>query len=260
MLTKEHGHGRFCWYDCVVPDTAVVVKFYSALFGWTAKTMDMGPAGPYTIFSAGGVDFAGVMKPPMPGVPPHWLAYVGVPDADAACITVRANGGTVHVPPTNIPNVGRFAVIADPTGGSIAPFQPAGPPMRDLNAPPVVGLVGWNELVTPEPAKAGAFYTRLFGWMMSPMPMPDGTTYQIFKRGGNDVAGMMKTPPNVPPGPGRWLIYIHVADADATTKKAEGLGARVLMAPWTVPTVGRLAVLADPSGAVFALHQVEKKP
>ncbi|MBI5489554.1 MAG: VOC family protein [Deltaproteobacteria bacterium] len=252
---KAIAAGRFCWHDLMVPDVDAALGFYRGLFGWTTQAMDMGPAGTYQMFAAGGVTFAGAAKLPMPGVPPHWLPYVGVADIDAACRTAQAGGGAVIVPPMPIPGVGRFAVLADPTGGALSPIQLDGPPMRDLDQPPAVGMVGWNELVTPDPAKAGPFYAAVFGWKVAAAPMMGGMQYELFMRGEAMEAGLMKTPPGAPADRGAWMVYFNVDDADAMTDRARALGAAVLMAPFDVPEVGRISVVADPQGAVFGLFR-----
>ena len=252
------GAGRFCWHDLMVGDVDAALKFYTALFGWTVQTMDMGAMGPYQMVAAGGVTFAGVMKLPMPGVPPHWMPYVAVADVDAACKTAQASGGAIVVPVMPIPGVGRFAVLADPTGGTLGAIQLSGPPMRELDKPPALGMVGWNELVTPDTAKAGPFYAAVFGWKVVSSPMADGMPYEMFVRGESMEAGLMKTPPGAPADRGVWMAYFNVANVDAAATHAQSLGATVLMAPWDIAGVGRIAVLVDPQGAVFALFGAPK--
>jgi uncharacterized protein len=249
--------GRFCWFDLMTRDVPGALAFYKALFGWTTHTMDFGPAGTYEIIQAGGVDFGGVMKPPGPGAPPHWLGYVGVADIDATCAAAQREGGTVFVPPTPIPDVGRFAVVADPTGAEIGPIQLAEGPMRDLDRPPAFGMVIWPELQTPNPDQAGPFYSKLFGWTRGGMPMPDGGSYELFQRGDKNEGGMMKLPPGAPIRHGVWVFYFHVADVDASAARATGLGAMVHLPPMSAPGVGRMAVLSDPAGALFAVFRPE---
>jgi predicted enzyme related to lactoylglutathione lyase len=114
--------GTFCWNELMTTDVEKAKTFYTKLFGWTTREMDMGPSGKYTIFINQGKDIGGCMKnpPEAGGVPPHWLSYVAVSDVDASAGEVVALGGTLIVPPTDIPHVGRFAIINDPTGAAIA--------------------------------------------------------------------------------------------------------------------------------------------
>ncbi|MBL1149006.1 MAG: VOC family protein [Armatimonadetes bacterium] len=112
----------FPWHELYVPDVAAAVDFYSKVFDMGSDTMPMGDGAPYTMLSVNGVSIAGVMStnsPEMPNVPPHWAIYMTVDDVDARLAKVTENGGTVVVPPMDIPNVGRMALIADPQGAHI---------------------------------------------------------------------------------------------------------------------------------------------
>lgn len=108
--------GTFCWNEVLTTDTAAAGPFYSGLFGWESREMDMGPAGTYTIFANNGKDCCGMMKNPQEGIPSHWLSYIAVDDVDASTSKAESLGAQVYVPPTDIPNIGRFSVVADPTG------------------------------------------------------------------------------------------------------------------------------------------------
>lgn len=104
----------FCWGELATRDAAASVAFYSKVFGWKAKTGD--PA--YTEIHLGGQPFGGMltMTPEMGDAPPHWAPYFAVNDCDATAEKAKSLGASMCVPPQDIPNVGRFAVIADPQG------------------------------------------------------------------------------------------------------------------------------------------------
>ena len=121
----------FCWHECVTPDPAAAKKFFTELFGWTSSEMPMGDQGTYSMLHAGEEPVAGVMGmegPEWEGIPPHWMSYIQVDDLDASCGKVTKLGGSIKVPPTEIPNnMGKFAVIADPSGAVISLYeQPSG--------------------------------------------------------------------------------------------------------------------------------------
>lgn len=116
------------------------------------------------------------------------------------------------------------------------------------------GAFSWSELITTDPAAAAAFYGELFGWQVQP-PMPEMGNYRIAALGEEMVAGIMPPPPDAPPMPPHWGVYITVAHCDQAVEKAVALGGRLLMPPMDVPTVGRMAVLQDPQGAVFSVMQ-----
>ena len=116
----------FCWHELMTRDVPAARKFYCELLGWTTEEMDMGEMGKYTMFKKGEEQIAGMMA--MEGddwkdVPPHWMNYIAVDDVDAAAARVTELGGSICVPPTDIPDIGRFSVIQDPTGGTISLFQ-----------------------------------------------------------------------------------------------------------------------------------------
>jgi molybdopterin-guanine dinucleotide biosynthesis protein A len=108
----------FSWNELATTDTAAASKFYTELLGWTTESVPMAH-GTYTIFSAGGKKVGGMlaMGPEWGDIKPHWMPYISVPDVDAAAKRIGELGGKVLVPPTDIPNVGRFSVFQDPTGG-----------------------------------------------------------------------------------------------------------------------------------------------
>ena len=114
------------------------------------------------------------------------------------------------------------------------------------------GAFSWSELMTPNPKAALAFYGDLFGWTSQEMDMGSGA-YHVVKVGDTQVAGVMGMPPDTPPGmPPMWGCYVTVDDIDATAKRCIELGGQVLMPPMDIPTVGRMAVLKDPLGAVLS--------
>jgi len=115
------------------------------------------------------------------------------------------------------------------------------------------GAFSWSELMTSDPQAATEFYGGLFGWTVQAMDMGSGP-YHVVKAGDTSVGGIMGMPPNVPAGtPPHWGCYVTVDDVDASAKKAPSLGGKVLMPPMDIPTVGRMAVIQDPQGAVISI-------
>ena len=114
------------------------------------------------------------------------------------------------------------------------------------------GHFSWNELMTTDAAKAGEFYTKLLGWTTQDMPMPSGT-YTLFKQGDDMVGGMMQITQEMGPVPPMWGGYITVANVDESAKKAEQLGAKIIVPPMDIPTVGRFCTIADPTGSAVSL-------
>jgi predicted enzyme related to lactoylglutathione lyase len=122
-LGEPPAAGDFCWDELLTSDPDGAAEFYNGLVGWTHEAMPM-PGMTYHIMRRDGKDVAGAMQlPPDAAHPPLWLPYVAVGDVDASAATARDLGARVHMEPTDIPQVGRFAVIGDPTGATIALFR-----------------------------------------------------------------------------------------------------------------------------------------
>ncbi len=125
MADQKPVHGTFCWNELMTWDVEKAIKFYSELIGW--KIADSGmPGMNYNIAKAGDKQVAGMMAmtPEMPAqVPSHWMSYITVDDVDGAAAKVKKLGGTILHGPADIPTVGRFCVVQDPTGAAISLIQ-----------------------------------------------------------------------------------------------------------------------------------------
>lgn len=121
--------GTLCWNELATRDWQKAAEFYTQLFGWTAQTQPMAGT-EYTVFSNGDRMAAGMiqMTPEWGDIPPHWMVYLTVTDCDASAEKVTALGGKVLVPPTDIPDMGRFAVVQDPQGAAFSFIKMDNPP------------------------------------------------------------------------------------------------------------------------------------
>jgi uncharacterized protein len=116
--------GDWHWNELMTPDEKKALAFYEGVFGYTHDSMDMGPQGTYYLLKKGEVMRGGLMRSPMPDTPPLWVPYVAVADCDATADKASSLGAQVIVPPTDIPNVGRFATLIDAQGACIAFMKP----------------------------------------------------------------------------------------------------------------------------------------
>jgi uncharacterized protein len=253
------NQGRFVWYEHLTRDVPAAIAFYSDVAGW--RTQPFAEAGDYVMWVGSQGPLGGVMRLPdelaRMGVPPHWMAHVVVDDVDASAARVSKLGGQVRKEPTDIPTVGRFAVISDPQGAVLSIFQPSGGPMT-LHDPSKDGEFCWNELLTSDSAAAFAFYAGLFGWsVLQDMDMGAMGTYRIYGVGETRLGGMMTIPKGAPMPP-MWIFYVSTSDLDAAIGRATKRGAKVMNGPMDVPGGGRIAQLTDPQGAAFALHQAPR--
>jgi len=247
--------GRFVWYDLMTTDVPAAQAFYEHVIGWSGKDSGV-PGQSYTIFSLGDTMLAGLMPIPEDarrgGVRPAWMGYVGVDDVDAWAARLQAAGGTVHRPGTDIPGVGRFAVVGDPQGAGFMLFHPLGAQDGPEDASDKPGRVGWRELHAADGPSAFAFYSTLFGWSASrTIDMGAPGTYTVFGYDGEDRGGVMTREPSTPMP--SWLYYINVDAIDAAADRIKGAGGRVDTPPTQVPTGQWILTAHDPQGAEFAL-------
>jgi predicted enzyme related to lactoylglutathione lyase len=250
--------GRFVWHDLVTTDVPKALDYYRDLLGWEYTQADMGGF-QYNMIRVAGTEHGGFV-PVDPGDPQgaRWTSYAVVPDVDAACAKATELGGTLVVPPTDIPGeVGRFAVLVSPTGAGISPYKPVHP-QGDPADTAVAGTFCWHELLSADPDADGPFFREVFGWSGSSQPMGELGTYHLFLRGeGRQSAGMLKNPQAGIPS--TWVPYITVDDIDATAKRVEELGGKIWVAPQDIPNMGRFTVTSDPQGAMIAFFKGETK-
>jgi predicted enzyme related to lactoylglutathione lyase len=239
--------GKFVWHENHSTDVQKAKDFYTQLFGWETETWKPGEID-YPMIKVG-EQMHGGFNAAQGDAPSHWLGHVLVQDVDETVRRAEAAGGNIAAGPMDMPEIGRFALIADPQGATISLYSPEG------EAPISEGTFVWDELLTTDVDGAKSFYTEVIGWTTRDMDMGDQGTYTIFQRAGEvDVAGMMARPEGVE-APPHWLPYIAADDVDATVAKAKELGGNAFMEGTDIPNVGRIAVLQDPVGAVFGLFK-----
>lgn len=235
--------GRFVWFELITPNVDDGVAFWTEATGLGVTEMAMGEM-TYKMFTREGKTQAGAAPPQMAGVPPHWLSYVSVDDVDGKHAAVAKHGGSSIVPPMDIPNIGRFAIVADPEGAVFALFRGTDGDEGGATA------FAWNELWCRDPKTVLAFYAKVFGYGQAEMPMPTGT-YHLLKVGEESVAGVMASPdPKVPP---MWLPYLAVDDADAVAARVRAQKGAVHAEPMSMEGVGRFAIVADRQGATLGV-------
>jgi predicted enzyme related to lactoylglutathione lyase len=251
MSTPENG--SFVWYDLLTTDPAAAVTFYGHVIGWESQTL--GPE--YTMFANAQGPLAGATKLPerarTHGAPPHWTSNVKVADVDATVAEATKLGGRVLTEPSDYPNVGRLAVIADPQGAVINVFTPKQPlHERDRSKP---GELTWSELLAADHEAAFRFYAALFGWKKKrDFDIGPLGQYLVFGVGDHEVGGIFTKPKHLP-APPHWLYYVQVADLEAAIGGAKAKGGKLVNGPMEVPGGARIAQLDDPQGAGFALHE-----
>ena len=217
---SDDNRGRFVWYELLTTDSDAARDFYTKVVGW-GTTIWKNDANDYVMWTVGEQPIGGVMKLPeealAQGARPLWLPYVQVPDVDASNDQAVGLGAKSLVAPTDIPTIGRFAMLADPQGATFAIFKPEGD-TPGPDGPTKPGQFSWHELATTDYEAALGFYSELFGWTkVESMDMGEAGIYQVYGRGGG--------------GAPRWHVQQETgnagtADVDALCERAERRRAR----------------------------------
>ena len=252
-------HGQFCWYELTTPDVEASKRFYSRFTGWGSQAFDKN----YQMFTAGGVPIAGVFRlndeMRSNGVPPNWMAYVEADNVDETVAKAKSLGGKLLAGPDDIPNTGRFAVMRDPQGATFGIYR-SSRQSGGWDGKNVVGRFSWHELMTSDHVKAFEFYSALFGWnRTTSMDMGGGNMYQMYGQGEAQYGGMFNKMPGMESMNPFWLMYIHVDDVGKAVEIATKNGAFVQRERMEIPG-GTIAILGDPQGAGFALHDSKSMP
>lgn len=253
----EHAPGSFCWIELATTDGPGAKKFYSELFGWEAQDNPVGPDMVYTMLKLNGKDVGALYQKGemMKDVPTHWASYISVTSADETVAKAQSLGGTIMKEAFDVMDVGRMAVITDPTGATFCIWEPKKHKGVGVKGEP--NSLCWNELLTKDTARAIDFYGKLFGWTADTHGAP--MAYTEFRNGETHAGGMMEIAPQMGPMPPHWGIYFAVDDCDASAQKATSLGAQTIVPPMDIENVGRFSTIRDPQGAVFSIIKLTPK-
>ena len=242
--------GHVVWHDLMTPDVAAARRFYACLMGWNYEVEHaedfvwQAGEGDYPLLLAKGMAHGGFVQIEQ-GARPRWLAYVEVGDVDTACAAALSHQGAVERTPFDVPGVGRGAVIRDPCGAAICPFETG----HDHSPPKGVFLP--DMLMTTDVPKAASFYASLFGW--KPVASAAGDAIDFTAPDGTHVASI-EALPAVSAQTAQWVPYLAVGDADAASARAVDLGASLRATGDVVRTPNAGALIRDPTGAIFGLR------
>jgi predicted enzyme related to lactoylglutathione lyase len=258
--TRPNPQGDYIWYELMTPDPEGSKAFYDAVVGWNIGKPEEAYNGYRMIGTDGG--FAGGVLPlnaemQQHGARPTWLGYIHVTDVDQSIKSIEQAGGKALMPATDIPNVGRIAMVADPQGAPFYVMKPIPPEGRE-NEPSTVfspgkdGRCSWNELSTSDAVAARRFYGEQFGWTSDEfMDMGEHGEYRFFDHHGvrlGAVSGMMNQDQHP-----HWRYYFRVPSVSKAKETAEAKGGKVVMGPMEVPGGDHIIIGFDPQGAEFAL-------
>lgn len=245
--------GTFCWADLGTTEGADAKAFYTSLFGWDAEDLPAGEDGVYTMFRAGGRDVAALYEmgaDERGQLPAHWSSYISVEDLDAVAARAIELGAAVVAEPFDVMDSGRMAVLRDPTGAHVHLWEPG----RHVGAGRVneTGCMVWNELASSDVVRSAAFYRDLLGWEAE----PDATGYATIRSDAGLNGGIRPLQDGEQPA---WMVYFSTASTDDAVKLVREAGGAIVAGPMDV-TVGRIALVRDPQGALLALYEGDVDP
>jgi predicted enzyme related to lactoylglutathione lyase len=256
--------GSFIWYELMTSDADAAAQFYGTVIGWNiGARSDLSPSGKdYRMIGRSDGGFEGgvlALTPEMVshGARPTWLGYHHVIDVDASVQAIVADGGGTLMPAMDLP-VGRIAMMADPMGTPFYVMKPIPPPDKpnarsDVFDPTAKQRVNWNELASPDLARAKSFYSKHFGFeFKEAMNMgPMGDYCFITHDGVPRIGAIMQASKNAPSH--AWLFYFGVSSIAAAKEAIESSGGRLLNGPHEVPGGQWIIIASDPQGAVFGV-------
>ena len=239
----------FVWFDLNTTDKAAATTFYSSLFPWVIKELDKGDG--YTSLTNNDQSFGGMEELRGGATVPHWLGYIDVDELDARVEKLTRLGGRVLAPAMDIPDVGRIAVLADPSGATFALYQAVGDhagewePSRDKP-----GDIGWAEVTATDLEQAKGFYGEGFGWRVGETMETPGGDYCMLYSGDTPVGGL--TPKHDMAPVCAWMFYVNSEDVDSDNAKLVELGGQMLFTE-TLPGMVQFTIAMDPQGATIGL-------
>lgn len=251
--TSRYPDGAPCWADLNTPDLDGARRFYGPLLGWTFDE-PQAEMGHYMTCRRDGQSVVGI-APKMPGteaMPSAWSVYLKSSDLDASAKQIEAGGGQLLVPPMEIPGQGRMLFAIDPTGAAFGMWEPGNHRGAERYDQP--GAMCWHDINSRDGAAADAFYRGLFPFAQSQIGEGKNFDYTVWSLGDKPVCGRMLMTAEWGEVPPHWLNYFAVEDTDATVARVRELGGAVMHGPFDSPH-GRIAVVADPYGAVFSVIQ-----
>lgn len=247
--------GAPIWSDLSSSDVDRAQEFYGTIFGWTFESA--GPDyGGYINASKDGNPVAGLMaNNPEWNAPDGWTTYFHTTDIQATVKAATAAGGTSCLEPMEVAEQGWMALGTDPSGAMYGLWQPTG--HRGFEVIGQHGTPAWHQLTTRDFAKAVDFYREVFDWNTEVISDTDEFRYSTASFDGVRLLGVMDGTALLPDGvPPQWSVYFGADDVDKTIQMIAELGGIVLRPAEDTP-YGRLAAVADPTGASFNLSSLD---
>ncbi len=251
--STEHHVGKRIYAELVTPDLAAAKQFYAALFGWTFQDFSQRGA-MFTQASLDGQVVGGIYQRPLPeGRRPAWISFIATSDLAKTEALATQDGAKVLLSPRPFADLGQEAVLADPQGAVFALLQSNSGDTPDVMADP--GDWIWSSLIATDPNADAAFYKTVFGYQVFNLPDAQDAQHLILASDDFARASVNPIPAAWTGAKPRWLNYIRVDDAAAMSAKAVSLGGKIVQPPHVDRHGGKVAVIADPAGALVGLME-----
>jgi predicted enzyme related to lactoylglutathione lyase len=248
--TPEYSDGAPCWADLSTHDLAGAQRFYGALLGWSFDEPNPRLGG-YLNARIDGQPVAGMMQAqPEMHMPTTWGVHLMTRDMAATRGRIEEAGGKVilcHDVPFDL---GTMLLATDVTGAVFGAWQPK--LHRGAERFDEPGALAWAEVYTREAAATDRFYRSVFDYQQAPMANSRGVDYALYSRDGRDVCGRLRMTAAWGDMPPHWAVYFRVCDIDGAITRVRQQGGRLIHEPFDSPR-GRIAFVADPQGAMFAI-------
>lgn len=242
--------GKIVWYDLFTNDIAASSDFYAALFGWEMENLENRDDAKTVLLK--GYPVANIMERDMKAGESQWLGYISVEQVEKSASTVIANGGYILKEAFDMPDRGRVAIVKDSQG---APFGMLVSPYGDpLDFALAEGEWLGGELWTKDVDVAAKFYQELAGYVVVPVDVHEKVEYRLLFKGEEPRAGLVSIPGDR--ASPQWVPYVAVTNIQATVDKAVALGGKILIAPDMAVKNGHVAIMKDPTGAVFGMQEL----
>jgi uncharacterized protein len=247
--------GKFVWVDLMTPDVERAEAFYGKLFGWNFRKVVAGDSA-YTLAFLGEEPMAGIVRLSAKGgerKQARWIGFISVPNVSEAQLLVVSQGGKVLVGARSFPKRGELAVFADREGAIFGVMSSSTGDVEDFLTE--TGDWIWAQFLSRDGEKAATFYASIGGSSVLEAPKPDGAKRWLLVSQGYARASIVEIPRNRADARPGWLGYVRVADVGSTVALAQQLDGRVVVAPRAELFDGKVALIADPSGAIFGVLQ-----
>jgi predicted enzyme related to lactoylglutathione lyase len=252
--SQNHHQGKIVWHDLLTPDVEAAQKFYGALFGWSFKQQEG-----HILAYQGGKAIAGIIPMQANQKNPksaNWALYLSVTDVDGAAALVQDAGGKVLKGPAQMEGRGRYAVIQDPQNAHLVLLKSgSGDPADEV---PAMNSWLWNELWSSDAPKSVAFYKKLANYSVEPVINEQGDGYWLLLKKGKWRAGIATHP--FLKLPSQWVPIIRIADLWKIAALVKRNGGRVILDPGHQLCGGNMALVEDPTGAIFMVETWQPNP